>query len=326
MMFTKCAKALVPLTVLGVSFADGAAAQLAEQPRFQEGFAVADDGTRLYWRSAGEGAQTVVVPLSAWMFEEFLPLAEGRRLIFYDMRNRGGSDPVDETRSGLDYEVRDLEAVRRALDLPKISLIGHSYMGAIVTLYARDHSDRVDRVVLTGPAGPVGRTFREGERPPAPANDNAERQLAELRSRSIDRNDPVEYCRAYLKLAVLLPMVRDAAALSRFRADPCRYEKEWPGRWNAHVWGVIATFGSWDWRSSVSRLDIPFLIVHGTADTAAPLAGSIEWVNALPRARLLRIEGAGHVPWLDDPERVLNAIDQFLRGGWPLEADLGPRQ
>lgn len=298
-------------------------AQSLEQLQSEEGFAVADDGTRLYWRSIGQGQEVVVIPLSAWMFDEFLPLAQGRRLVFYDMRNRGGSDAVGETRFGLDYEVRDLEAVRRALDLPKISLIGHSLMGAIVTLYARDHLNRVDRVVLTGPMGPVGRTFREAERPSPTRNEDAEHQLARLRAEGLDRDDPIEYCRAYVKLAVLLPMLQDTAGLSRFRADPCKFEKEWPGRWNTYVRRVIDTFGDWDWRSSVSRVDIPFLIIHGTRDTAAPFEGSIEWINALPQARLIRIDGVGHLPWLEVPEQVFGAIDQFLRGAWPADAEMG---
>lgn len=301
------------------------AAQQAAQPQAEEGFAVADDGTRLYWRSIGEGEQVVIVPLSAWMFEEFRTLARGRRLVFYDMRNRGGSDGVEDSRYGLDYEVRDLEAVRRTLDLPKVSLIGHSYMGAIVTLYARDFPDRVERVVLTGPAGPLGTTFREAERPAPNDNVAAQQQFERMRAEGLERSNPVAYCRAFIRLVVLPPMVRDSAALPRFRADPCMYDREWPGRWNRYVWRVVDTFGDWDWTQSLSQLNIPFLIIHGTEDSAAPLQGSVEWINLMPQARLLRIERAGHLPWLEAPNKVFQAIDEFLRGEWPSDAESARR-
>ena len=31
-----------------------------------------------------------------------------------------------------------------------------------------------------------------------------------------------------------------------------------------------------------------------------------------PNFRLVRIAGAGHIPWIDDPERVVAEIERFL--------------
>ncbi|MFL5574973.1 MAG: alpha/beta fold hydrolase [Gemmatimonadaceae bacterium] len=39
-----------------------------------------------------------------------------------------------------------------------------------------------------------------------------------------------------------------------------------------------------------------------------------------PRARLLTVPGAAHMPWLDAPEVVYPAIERFLRGEWPRGA------
>ena len=37
----------------------------------------------------------------------------------------------------------------------------------------------------------------------------------------------------------------------------------------------------------------------------------------LPNARMVTIENGGHAPWIEAPERVVPAIEQFLDGEWP---------
>ena len=63
------------------------------------------------------------------------------------------------------------------------------------------------------------------------------------------------------------------------------------------------------------------LIVHGDKDRSAPYGGGREWAMTFPNARLVTVEGAGHAPWIESPERVLPAITGFLDGSWPAEAE-----
>lgn len=42
--------------------------------------------------------------------------------------------------------------------------------------------------------------------------------------------------------------------------------------------------------------------------------------RALPDSRLLLVQDAGHMNWVDQPEFVTAWIDEFLRGKWPSEA------
>ncbi|HYU34581.1 MAG TPA: alpha/beta hydrolase, partial [Thermoanaerobaculia bacterium] len=78
-----------------------------------EGFAFVRPGLHLYYRILGEGAETVVVPNANWLWEPLQPLAEGRRLVFYDPRSRGRSSTVTDGRQlSLEEDVNDLEAIR----------------------------------------------------------------------------------------------------------------------------------------------------------------------------------------------------------------------
>jgi pimeloyl-ACP methyl ester carboxylesterase len=102
--------------------------------RTQEGFVEVEAEVRLYFRSVGAG-QAVLIPLVSWM-EDFAVLSKGRRLIFYDPRNRGQSSAVELERISFANDVRDVEAVRRHFALEKVALIGWSYFGGVVAQYA----------------------------------------------------------------------------------------------------------------------------------------------------------------------------------------------
>jgi pimeloyl-ACP methyl ester carboxylesterase len=56
----------------------------------------------------------------------------------------------------------------------------------------------------------------------------------------------------------------------------------------------------------------PTLIVHGSADVIAPLAAAQWLAQTLPQAKLVVVEGAGHVPTMTRPGEVVRAIEQFF--------------
>src|SRR4051812_3661863 len=119
-------------------------------------------GVQLWMTSSGVGSDTVVVVHGfpgfdhAYLAADLAPLARGRRLIFYDLRGGGRSSPVsDDSALGLASHVRDLEALRQALGLERMELLGHSGGAAIAAGYAAEHPDRVERLVLIAPPAPV---------------------------------------------------------------------------------------------------------------------------------------------------------------------------
>jgi len=61
---------------------------------------------------------------------------------------------------------------------------------------------------------------------------------------------------------------------------------------------------------------MPVLAVHGTKDRSAPYGGAREWAMVVPNARLLAVENAAHVPWIEVPDKVPGAIQTFLNGSW----------
>ena len=64
----------------------------------------------------------------------------------------------------------------------------------------------------------------------------------------------------------------------------------------------------------------PVLVIHGRKDRSAPYGGGRDWASHLPNARLLTVDNAGHMPWIEAPDQVFHAIETFLSGTWPEAA------
>jgi proline iminopeptidase len=146
------------LLLLSLVFAAGPP---ASAPGDREGFITADDGARLFYRIEGAGAETLVVvhggPGNSMesIRLDLTPLARGRRVIYYDQRGNGRSELVELARVGIDRQIADLEDLRRHFGLERMTLLGNSWGGLLVSAYAAEHPDRVERLVLDAPAPPT---------------------------------------------------------------------------------------------------------------------------------------------------------------------------
>ncbi|MGH7682698.1 MAG: alpha/beta fold hydrolase, partial [Candidatus Eiseniibacteriota bacterium] len=118
-----------------------------------EGYVEAN-GVWIYYKTIGRGAPLMVVhggPGAShdYLMPHLVPLAKDNRLIFIDERGSGRSpsleDPKQYTIEGM---VEDVEAVRIALRLGKINLLGHSYGGALAQAYALKYQQNLSHLIL----------------------------------------------------------------------------------------------------------------------------------------------------------------------------------
>ena len=90
-----------------------AAVRAQNMAQMDEGDVVTADSTRLHYFAYGSGADTLIIPMAALLEPELRRLASRHRLIFYDPRGRGLSDPVSSDRkaafAACEWLIRELK-------------------------------------------------------------------------------------------------------------------------------------------------------------------------------------------------------------------------
>jgi proline iminopeptidase len=288
-----------------------------------EEYVTTEDGVRLFVQKVGTDQKAVLIPNRVYLFDAFQAFADGRTVIFFDPRNRGRSDQINDrskVERGIHHDVDDLEAIRRHFGIGRVDLIGHSYMGVTVALYAMQHPDHVSRVVQIGSMAP------DYAKQYAAHLTNADATLGEVLGRlgelqkEREAYDPQEFCRKFWSILRVLYVV-DPADADRLKWEPCDLPNEmnFLKQWNENVLPSIQNLNLT--ADEISKAKAPVLVIHGRKDRSSSYGGGRDWALRLPDARLVTVENAAHVPWIEAPDKVFGAVETFLRGEWPETAE-----
>jgi proline iminopeptidase len=246
----------------------------------------------------------------------------GREVVLPAQRGAGASTRLGDPRGyGRDADVDDLEALRQALGIDRMVLLGHSHGAAVATAYAAAHRDRVDRLVLISPA------------PPDPADTSPTRAAAGLSlSRRLQLYGEVLAPRPLLGYLLLQT---DPSAAHAFLGDseadrrndtvltvaqPALFCHDPPpgtppvtgSGFYALQYPQSATAAPpADLRPAVRGLPTPALIVKGGCDYLS-WRSALDYRDGLADARLLYLPDAGHNAHHERPEATRAAIAAFL--------------
>jgi 3-oxoadipate enol-lactonase len=256
-----------------------------------------DAGPRLWWEQSGTGEPPLLLVqglgYTADMWHRILPaLRESRRVIRFDNRGVGRSDLPDG-----DWSMEDMadDAVRvlDAAGAESAYVFGVSMGGVIAQELALRHPGRVRALVLgcTHPSG------RDAVR----ASPDAVAMLFDRTPRS--PRDAIE---------ASVPFIY-AEDTPRDRIDEdVAVRLRWPLRAKAY-WGQLdAMRRHGGLLERLRGLDVPTLVVHGTADRLVQPDNARLLAEAIPGARLEWLDGASHVFWTDRPQQSVRLIEQFL--------------
>lgn len=285
-------------------------------PPDSSGFTTSTRGP-LYWARYGPADAPTLLVLHGgpgahhdYLLPQMLELADEYELVFYDQRGGGRSTTDDRTPITWHTHVEDLDAVAGELGLQPLSLVGYSWGGLLAMLYAIEaiagrarHAP--SRLVLIDP-GPVTGEYRRAFEAEFARRQSAAavlRMRNELASSGLRERDPEGYRQRAFELSVAGYFAQPSSAshLTRFRVT---------GRVQQSVWDSL---GEMDLTRAglLDSVDVPTLILHGTEDPI-PLASSQAAAAAL-HAKLVPIQGAGHVPYVEQPQQLFTAIREFLR-------------
>ena len=208
--------------------------------------------------------------------------------------------------------------MRQHFGLDRLTLLGHSGGAGVAARYAIEHPDFVERMLLVAPMPPASAPFgpEAGQAFMARFDSTTFSRLQALHASLPEAEDPKAVCQEIARTVLPLAYLATPGAAERMRGNFCSAPPERLRTESRRLAAFQQSLDGWDWRSELSTLPVPTLVVHGARD-AIPLASARAWVEALPNARLLVLPEADHYPHVDQPRAFFKAAEQFLQGSWP---------
>ena len=282
-----------------------------------------DDGLNLFIQLIGSPADTILVPNRIYMFEDFQRLASDHTAIFYDPRNRGLSDTVidpSKLTRGIHHDVEDIEAIRQHFGIDRLAILAHSYFSVAAILFAMAHPTQVSRLVLIGPTTPDPSTeYPAHLRCTDGTLEDFSARFAELQKRRAEMGTD-EFCHACWALLRVLYVAQPETA-DHLHWAPCGVPNEVNFMHPLMKYILPSLSALRLTKDEYAKVSAPVLIIHGKRDRSSPYGAGRDWALRLPNARLLTVAEGAHVPWIEAPNVVFNALQTFLAGAWPQDAE-----
>ena len=250
-----------------------------------------------------------------WILPEakawFDRLGSFSRIVMYDKAGVGLSDPVPKVRS-LEDRASEIEAVMDAVGFGRAVVMGVSDGGPASILFAATRPDRVKALILVDTFAYLPTSWDDLDRSPEEVSERLRGTMGEdycltgdqvARLQAFGRAVRSSWGTGQASRGVL-PSVRSTQQLGMMERMSAS-----PGMARATIEAVFSI----DVRSVLQTIAVPTLIIHATED-AVPVQGGRYLADHIPGARLLEVAGRDHVPWFSDPDRISEAIEEFLTG------------
>jgi len=255
---------------------------------------VSVDGGELGYTVGGTGSPVVLVhggSLDRGTWDDQAAAFESRHTVVrYDLRGHGASSEPTEPFA----HYADLAVLLDHLDLPRVSLVGHSLGARVVVDFALSNPDRVDRLVLAAP-GISGMTFRNPvllrrieELIAVRAAGDTERAVELLLRIWVDGPHRTPEQVAPAVRARCAAMITDAVTGHTRAAQTMMRELSAIDRVGEVHAATLVVTGDRDWSD-----------IHGVVSLLA---------RELPDVAVLDVAGAGHLVGLERPESFTEAV------------------
>ncbi len=294
--------------------------------KMEEGFVDAN-GVLIYYKAFGQGEPLLIVHGGPGASHDYflpylLPLARTNRLIFIDERGSGRSQKLEDTSAyTVENMAEDVEDVRLALELGKISLLGHSYGGVLAQAYAFKYPENLSHLILCS-------TFHSTSK----MNEVFKKIKAKMAPELLARIEKMEkeglygHGKDYEKGRYTAEYMTAAWGEGYF---PYLYQKSPDANfdpvangnmaWDLYraMWGsngeyvIDGNLKSVEYTERLSSITIPTLITVGDNDECAPSL-SEEMHQKIKGSELVIFPKSGHMTFVDQPTLFISSVNEFL--------------
>jgi proline iminopeptidase len=282
-----------------------------------ERYEVEVDGFRVVAYSFGAGDEVVFclnggpgLPCDYLREAHSCLIDEGYRIVAFDQLGTGASDrPADAGLWTIGRYVEETETVRKALNLGKVHMLGHSWGGWLAIDYALTYPENLKTLILEDTVADMPHLVQELERLRGALGSETVAMMQKHEAQgTIDHPE-------YLA-AITILNYRHVCRLSGWPTPVKRSLDDW----NMGPYGTMqgpneflytGNLKDWNRIPDLPEITVPVLITCGEHDELTP-ACALRMKLALPDAELKVFANASHMPFYENPQAYYPAVLDFL--------------
>jgi pimeloyl-ACP methyl ester carboxylesterase len=222
------------------------------------------------------------------------------RLILFDKRGTGLSDPVDDP-PPLEVRMDDVRGVMDAAGSDRAAILGFSEGGAMAMLFAATYPERTRALVLWGA---MARTTYADDYTFAPPLEAYLESAVEL---LLPNWGGGVFSEIYTpSIAGTAGELAEAARQERLGASPGALVK------------IVTMYMDVDVRHVVGAIKVPTLVMHARGDRVVNVRHGRWLAEHISGAKYLEMPGIDHSVFSTNPDPVIDEIEEFLTGARPV--------
>ncbi len=284
------------------------------------------NGARLWVVTVGKGEPLLIIPggpggnhLGYRRFDS-LAVQGNIQLIYYDAFGRGKSDTATDVKEyTIARDIEDVEGLRKALHLQKISLLGHSYGSIVAQGYALKYPATTSHLIIANGFHSTA-MWQEND-------DNSNHEIKTNYPEVWEELMKVRKEGAVSSSAVHQDIYGRVPYGFLYAYNPDNFagrgkRKAYPNPFNSKLYyqmvGADGDFildndiGHFDYRQQLKSLKMPVLVVAGRYDRVAVPWMQVQYKEFCPQAQFVMFEKSGHNPQVEEPEKEFPLIVEFL--------------
>lgn len=275
-------------------------------------------GNRIWYKIAGKessGIPLVVVHGGPGATHDYLTplaaLADERPVIFYDQLDSGNSDkPADTSNWTIEYFVKELGKLCKALKLTEYNILGQSWGGTLAVEYAlSENAKGVKGLILSAPLISTPRWFEDQRA-------YVEQLPADMRETILRCEAAEDYSNPEYQQAIAEFYSRHLCRIQPYPEPLMKTFEKMNGAIYAHMWGpseftINGTCKDYDATGRLGGIKVPVLFTAGEFDEATPVSLRY-FAGLMPNASVHIFKDASHSHHLEKQEEFIAVVRKFL--------------
>jgi proline iminopeptidase len=275
------------------------------------------EGGRIWYRLDGvdrPGTPIIAIAggpgLSHHYLAPLLALSDERPVVLYDQLDTGNADrPGDPANWTLARFVTEIPALRRALGLDEVVLLGDSWGSMVAVVHALSRPVGLRGLVLAGPVISARRFRQDGAALVAELPEPFRAAITDCTARGDFDNVAYRQAEREFLRRHVLPAGEKPVELSR--SLELLNDRLYHFMWGPSEFAFTGALADFEAAERLPELDLPVLLTCGEHDEARP-ATCGEFAAMIPDARLVVISEAGHCSLSQKPAEYVAELRRFL--------------